>query len=260
MKRQVVCDFIVQWLADYCNQINAESYGFVVGISGGIDSALTSTLCALTGKNTLLLNLPIRQKKEEYERGTKHIAQLCNRFANCSELEIDLTDVFNHLEKTLPVKVKAHGLSMANTRARLRMTTLYAVAQANKCLVVGTGNKIEDFGVGFFTKYGDGGVDISPIADLTKSQVFQLAEHLGVIPDILNAPPTDGLWEDGRVDEDQLGATYPELEWAMEFKDDENLLTPRQKDVLAIYRKFNAMNLHKMRPIPVCILPKQLKN
>jgi NAD+ synthase len=260
LKNQDVCDFIVHWLTDYCNQLDTEGYGFVVGISGGIDSALTSTLCALTGKNTLLLNLPIRQNKKEYERASKHIDQLCHRFSNCSELEIDLTEIFNLFQKTIPEKVQQHGLAMANSRARLRMTTLYAVAQANKCLVVGTGNKIEDFGVGFFTKYGDGGVDISPIADLTKTEVTQLAEQLGVIKDILDAPPTDGLWEDGRVDEDQLGATYAELEWAMEFKEDENPLSQRQKDVLAIYRKFNALNLHKMTPIPVCMLPKHLKN
>jgi NAD+ synthase len=260
LKKQEVCRFIVEWLTTYCNQIDDKDYGFVVGISGGIDSALSSKLCALTGKRTLLLNLPIRQNKEEYERSAQHIEHLCNQFSNCSGIEINLTDAFQLLQNTLPSNVKDHALSMANTRARLRMTTLYAVGQANRCLVVGTGNKIEDFGVGFFTKYGDGGVDLSPIADLTKTEVFELARHLGVIQEILEASPTDGLWEDGRIDEDQLGATYPELEWAMEFKGNADLLSTRQKEVLAIYKKFHAMNLHKMIPIPVCLLPKHLKN
>jgi NAD+ synthase len=159
----------------------------------------------------------------------------------------------------MPGNTANHGLAMANSRSRLRMMTLYAIGQSENCLVAGTGNKIEDFGVGFYTKYGDGGVDISPIADLTKSEVFELAAHLGVIESIRIAKPTDGLWGDGRSDEDQLGATYPELEWAMDFEGDEETLSERQKEVLAIYSKFHIQNKHKMEPIPVCLVPKELK-
>jgi NAD+ synthase len=258
LKHQEVTDHIVGWLTAYCNQLKSDGYGFVVGISGGVDSALTSVLCALTHQPTWLVNMPIRQTAAEYERGQLHIADLCSRFTNCHSLEVDLTAVFGLLEETLPSDVSAHPLAMANTRSRLRMTTLYAVAQSRRCLVAGTGNKIEDFGVGFFTKYGDGGVDISPIADLTKTQVFQLARHLDVIPEIIVAKPTDGLWEDGRTDEDQLGATYPELEWAMDFQGNSSTLSERQLEVLHIYRRFHALNSHKMNPIPVCTIPKNL--
>jgi NAD+ synthase len=173
-------------------------------------------------------------------------------------LEINLSDVFSQFEKTMPLDCKNNSLSMANSRSRLRMTTLYAVAQTNKCLVAGTGNKVEDFGIGFYTKYGDGGVDLSPIADLSKSQVWAVGKHLGILPEILNAKPTDGLWGDGRSDEDQIGATYPELEWAMEFHGDETTLTDRHKQVLEIYRTFNRINQHKMLPIPVCNIPNDL--
>jgi NAD+ synthase len=251
-------DYIVNWLNTYCEQAHLK--GFAIGISGGIDSALTSTLCALTGKKTLLINMPIRQSKAEYERAVKHIEHLTERFPNTEKVEIELTPIFELMEKVYPTPVTGNQLAMANTRARLRMTTLYAVAQENGCLVVGTGNKIEDFGVGFFTKYGDGGVDLSPIADLTKSQVKKLAQELGVIPSILEAKPTDGLWGDDRNDEDQLGASYPELEWAMEFKGDVSVLTPRERKVLAIFANLNTLNKHKMEPIPVCILPKNETN
>ena len=169
--------------------------------------------------------------------------------------EIDLSSIFALMESTFPADVVSNQLSMANTRARLRMTTLYAIGQAHACLVVGTGNKIEDFGVGFFTKYGDGGVDISPIADLTKTEVIELAAAVGVINEIVIAKPTDGLWGDSRSDEDQLGASYPELEWAMDFKGDESLLNERQYEVLSIYRRLNSINKHKMEPIPVCLIP-----
>jgi NAD+ synthase len=233
--------------------------GFVVGISGGIDSAVTSALCALTGKKTILVNMPIRQSKSEYDRGFKHIEELKSRFNNVSSIEIDLTKLFGLFEETMPNDIAENTLSMANSRARMRMTTLYAIAQQNKCLVAGTGNKIEDFGVGFFTKYGDGGVDLSPIADLTKTEVFNLAAYLKIVNDIQIAKPTDGLWGDGRTDEDQLGASYPELEWAMEFKEDDSGLTERQKEVLSIYRSFNRINKHKMEPIPVCIVPINIK-
>lgn len=251
-----VSTYITAWLNDYCDQ--ARLSGFIIGISGGVDSALTSTLCAQTGKKTILVTMPIRQTSPEQIRAANHISDLKSKFPNVEHLEIDLTEIFELIEKTLPQTVVANQLSMANTRARLRMTTLYAIGQSNCCLVAGTGNKIEDFGVGFYTKYGDGGVDISPIADLTKTQVIELSKELGILEEILLAKPTDGLWGDGRSDEDQLGASYPELEWAMTFIGNEDKLNQRQKEVLAIYRKFNAINKHKMGPIPVCKIPSSL--
>ena len=255
---QQVIDHIVNWLDQYAEQAN--NAGFIIGISGGIDSALTSTLCALTGRKVILVNMPIRQYKDEYDRGSKHITDLKQRFPQVSSMEINLTDTFTLLETIYPVHVSSHQLAMANTRARLRMTTLYAIGQANHCLVAGTGNKVEDFGVGFFTKYGDGGVDISPIADINKSEVRSLAKFLDVIPEILSAKPTDGLWGDGRSDEDQLGASYEELEWAMNYNSaDLSALTSREKEVLAIYNKLHAANKHKMIPIPVCLIPNHLK-
>lgn len=257
MKHQEVTSHIVNWLKSYCE--NANLNGFVVGISGGIDSAITSTLCALTGKKVVIISMPIRQTKAEFNRASEHIADLCKRFENVESLEIELTDAFTALEAALPLATQNDFLSMANTRARLRMSTLYAVGQTNGLLVAGTGNKVEDFGVGFFTKYGDGGVDLSPIADLTKTQVFELAIHLNVVNSIQIAKPTDGLWEDGRSDEDQIGATYPELEWAMDFDGDENALSSREKEVLTIYRRLNSINKHKMEPIPVCLIPASLK-
>jgi NAD+ synthase len=174
--------------------------------------------------------------------------------------EIPLTDMFATFESLMPFQTKDQALAMANSRSRLRMTTLYAVGQANRCLVAGTGNRVEDFGVGFFTKYGDGGVDVSPIADLTKTEVFQLAESVNIVNSILTAAPTDGLWEDGRSDEDQIGATYPELEWAMDYRGDGTELTVREKEVLRIYQGFHSANKHKMEPIPVCLIPRELKN
>ncbi len=243
-------------MRDYCDHANQD--GFIVGISGGIDSAVTSTLCALTGKKVILLSMPIRQTSAEYSRAMNHITDLKARFPNVSSFDIDLTDTFSTFEKCMPFDLGENHLAMANSRARLRMTTLYAIAQANRCLVAGTGNKIEDFGIGFYTKYGDGGVDISPIADLTKTQVFSLAKEIGVIEEIIIAKPTDGLWEDGRSDEDQIGASYPELEWAMDFKGLESELDERQKTVLDIYRRLNRINKHKMEPIPVCEIPKKL--
>ena len=232
--------------------------GFVVGISGGIDSALTSTLCARTGKRVLCLNMPIHQRSGEYKRSKEHISWLEHEFPNVKGVEINLTPAFDGFVQAMPTLVQDDHLSLANSRARLRMTTLYAVGQSNRLLVAGTGNKVEDFGIGFFTKYGDGGVDLSPIAGLMKSQVYAVAEHLGVSEQILNAPPTDGLWTDGRNDEDQIGATYDELEWAMEFDGRESDLSERQKEVLSIYRKFHRINQHKMIPIPVCAIPDSL--
>lgn len=255
MKKKEIINHIVQWLKNYSDQSHTE--GFVIGISGGIDSALTSTLCALTGKKLICLNLPIQQIKHEYDRGNKHIEWLKNKFSNVSNVEVNLTDVFEQMEKTFDPEIQDF-LTMANTRARLRMTTLYAYAGHHKLLVAGTGNKIEDFGIGFFTKYGDGGVDLSPIADLKKSQVYSLAAELGVISDILNARPTDGLFADGRTDEDQIGATYDELEWAMEYIDAKETypLNDTQTNALGIYKSRHTANLHKINPIPVCNIPK----
>ena len=181
------------------------------------------------------------------------------KYPNVSSMDIDLTGTFEQLEVDLPKETVEDFLAMANTRSRLRMTTLYAIGQANRCLVAGTGNKVEDFGVGFFTKYGDGGVDLSPIADLKKSEVWALGKEIGVRKDIIQAKPTDGLWADDRSDEDQIGATYPELEWAMEFEGDESTLSERQKEVLKIYRGYHRANRHKMIPIPVCNIPEALR-
>lgn len=256
-KELQVIDYISDWLKQYA--LNAGVNGFVVGISGGVDSAVTSTLCAKTGMKVMVLNMPIRQTKAEFTRASEHIDWLQTNFSNVEALTIDLTDAFHQLEKTFPASTVENHLAMANSRARLRMTTLYALGQTHRLLVAGTGNKIEDFGVGFFTKYGDGGVDLSPIADLTKTEVFELAGSLNIVESILTAKPTDGLWEDGRSDEDQMGATYPELEWAMDFSGNEETLNERQKEVLSIFRKLNRANKHKMEPIPVCILPENIK-
>jgi len=253
----LLAEYIVDWLLDYGHK--AKQDGFIVGISGGVDSALTSTLCAKTGMKTMLVSMPIHQHPDQLKRAHDHMHWLTDTYSNVSSVEVDLTDSFETLRSSLPTEVSGHELSMANTRARLRMTTLYAIGQTNTCLVAGTGNKIEDFGVGFYTKYGDGGVDLSPIADLTKSEVWALAKHLGVSAVITNAKPTDGLWGEDRTDEDQLGASYPELEWAMEFQGNESGLSDRQREVLAIYRRFNAVNQHKMQPIPVCIIPEKLR-
>jgi NAD+ synthase len=254
---QEITTHITNWLATYCEEAHMD--GFIIGISGGIDSAVTSVLCALTGKKVIVVTMPIRQTSGEFERANEHISWLTANFPNVTGQTIDLTESFTVLENSYGEPLKSHHLAMANTRARLRMTTLYAVGQLNNLLVAGTGNKVEDFGVGFYTKYGDGGVDISPIADLKKTDVFALASSLNIVQSIQQAKPTDGLWEDGRSDEDQIGATYPELEWAMEFTGNEAELNDRQREVLAIYRRLNRLNRHKMEPIPVCVIPKALK-
>jgi len=259
MQATHLIDHIVQWLNNYLGNVNLK--GFVVGVSGGIDSAVTSTLCAKTGKPTIVLNMPIHQASDQVSRSSNHIKYLQESFDNVQGLNIELTPVFEALEQTLPSTIQ-DKLTMANTRARLRMLTLYAVASHNKMLVAGTGNKVEDFGVGFYTKYGDGGVDISPIADLMKSEVYEIGRTLGVHEEILHAPPTDGLWDDSRSDESQIGATYAELEWAMTFDSkggDEKRLRERQKEVLSIYRNFHQNNRHKMDPIPVCTIPDALR-
>ncbi|HET6227566.1 MAG TPA: NAD(+) synthase [Bacteroidia bacterium] len=259
MDNKAVITHIVNWLTAYCEK--SRMNGFVIGISGGIDSALTSTLCALTGKHVICLNMPIHQYKAEYDRGHQHIQWLKSKYNLVTSHEVELTQTFESIKNAFPADIQDH-LTMANTRARLRMTTLYAFASHHKLLVAGTGNKIEDFGIGFFTKYGDGGVDLSPIADLMKSEVYALAKELGVVSSIQEAAPTDGLFADGRSDEDQIGATYNELEWAMRFlasKDDPAQLNPRQKEVMAIYQQRHAANRHKIDPIPVCVIPQELK-
>ena len=259
MKHSKVVSHIVSWLTEYSNKSNTN--GFVIGVSGGIDSAVTSTLAALTKKNVFLLNMPIHQDRHQFLRAENHIAWIKKKYSNVEYKNQDLTNVFDAFCKHLPNNIQDE-LTMANLRARIRMSTLYAFASNNKYLVVGTGNKVEDFGVGFYTKYGDGGVDISPIADLLKSEVFELAKHLDIIQEIQNAAPTDGLWGEDRTDEDQLGATYKELEWAMKYIENKSLygLDERQKEVLRIYKKLNSANKHKMLDIPVCKIPLKLKN
>jgi len=248
---------IVDWLKSYCER--SKLNGFVIGVSGGIDSAVTSILCAETGKRVVLLNMPIRQRSTEFLLAKNHIKDLTNRYPNVEAHELELTEVFESFEKNMPFPIESNQLSLANSRARLRMMTLYAVGQAHGLLVAGTGNKVEDFGIGFYTKYGDGGVDLSPIADLTKTEVFALAATLNVIEEIQQAAPTDGLWGDGRKDEDQIGASYAELEWAMGFSGEKNDLAKRQIEVLNIYNRLHKINQHKMLPIPVCKIPDNLK-
>lgn len=250
---------IVNWLFDYSKKSGLN--GFVVGVSGGIDSAVTSTLCAKTGLNTIVLNMPIHQKSNQFDRSNEHINWLKNNFENVTSHEINLTEVYNSFSNALPT-TNQDDLSMANLRSRIRMSNLYVFASNKKYLVAGTGNKVEDFGVGFYTKYGDGGVDISPIADLLKSEVFKLANHLGIVSSIQEAKPTDGLWDDDRSDEDQLGATYDELEWAMNYLEvnSQDDLSERQKKVLEIYSGHHQTNLHKMNPIPVCEIPEMLRS
>ncbi len=262
MQTEKVIDHIVTWLKDYAT--NANIKGFVIGVSGGIDSAVTSTLCAKTGLDLLILEMPIHQAESQVNRASAHIDWLMGNFNNVNRQQVDLTPVFDSLVNALP-KVdneEERFMSLANTRARLRMTSLYYFAALKGCLVAGTGNKVEDFGVGFYTKYGDGGVDISPIADLMKSEVYDIAKYLGVNEDIIKAAPTDGLWGDDRTDEDQIGASYPELEWAMEMdaaKKSSDDFTGRKKKVFLIYKKLNSSNRHKMIPIPVCEVPTKIK-
>lgn len=264
MNTAKVIDHITTWLKDYCT--TNRQRGFVVGVSGGIDSAVTSALCARTGLPTLCVELPIHQAASHVSRALEHVARLQQNHGNVSLERVDLTPTFDTLERALPDSPHdaTHQLALANTRARLRMTTLYYLAGVHGYLVAGTGNKIEDFGVGFFTKYGDGGVDVSPIADLTKSEVYVVAKALGVVESIMRAAPTDGLFGDSRTDEDQIGASYPELEWAMDLRnrhvDVATLeLNERQRKVLDIYDRRNAANRHKMEPIPVCNVPEALK-
>lgn len=259
MQTQAVIDHIVEWLTQYLD--HSGMTGFVVGVSGGIDSAVTSTLCAMTGFPVKVMNMPICQAADQMSRAAHHIRWLAEQYPNVEGITVDLTPVFESLQSALPDDIQ-DDLSMANTRSRLRMLTLYGFSTHHRLLVAGTGNKVEDFGVGFYTKYGDGGVDLSPIADLMKSEVYALAKAMGIIDEIIAAPPTDGLWSDNRSDESQIGATYDELEWAMTFeagKGEERSLAPRQREVLAIFRRFNRINQHKMQPIPVCTIPTRIK-
>jgi NAD+ synthase len=259
MQTTKVIDHIVACLKSYCDDAGLK--GFVVGISGGIDSAVTSALCAKTKKEVILLHMPIFQSPEQVSCCEQHIAWLEKQDNQVKVITVDLTPPFQSLENAFPSDIQDE-LTMANTRARIRMLTLYAFANHHKMLVAGTGNKVEDFGVGFYTKYGDGGVDISPIADLMKSEVYEVGRELGICDTILDAPPTDGLWMDNRTDESQLGATYDEFEWAMQFETDpkdEDRLDARQKVVLAIYRRLHRANRHKMDPIPIVKIPESLK-
>ena len=241
MQTSEMVEYIKNWISDYCKSMPKEPDALVIGISGGIDSSVTSTLCALTGKKTIVLSMPIKQIKEQHNLSLKHQEWLKNKFKNVESYLINLDNVFKSFKTSLKQFDNEHGL--ANSRARLRMTTLYQAATSNNGIVVGTGNKVEDFGVGFYTKYGDGGVDISPIADCTKTQVWEMGKNLGILDEIIKAQPTDGLWDDGRTDVGQLGMSYQELEKAMK---DPN------SDGYKKYMEIRKRNLHKMKPIPVC--------
>ena len=244
MKPLEKAQFISNWIKDYVEKMPSKAQSLVIGISGGIDSSVSSTLSAMTGLKTIVLSMPIKQKATQHDLSLKHQEWLVKNFKNVEAHTVNLDKLFETFESTLSNFDNEHG--MANSRARIRMTTLYQVAAANKGIVVGTGNKVEDFGVGFYTKYGDGGVDISPIADCNKSDVWEIGKSLNILDEIIEAPPTDGLWDDGRTDEGQLGLKYEELEEAMNNPKSIN----REK-----YEKIRNMNLHKMEPIPVCKIP-----
>ena len=236
--------YISNWIKNYADQMPSKAQSLVIGISGGIDSSVSSTLSAMTGLKTIVLSMPIKQIENQHDLSLKHQEWLIKNFKNVEAHTISLDKLFETFSSTLNKFDNEHGF--ANSRARLRMTTLYQVAAANKGIVVGTGNKVEDFGVGFYTKYGDGGVDISPIADCNKTDVWEMGKELGILKEIIDAPPTDGLWDDGRTDEGQLGFKYEDLEDAMK-----NLKSPHRKE----YEKIRKQNLHKMEPIPVCKIP-----
>ena len=234
-------DYIKKWINDYCKSMPNKPDSLVIGISGGIDSSVTSTICALTGKKTIVLSMPIKQIKEQQDLSLKHQDWLKSKYNNVESHLVILDNLFKTFKNSLSEFDSEHGL--ANSRARLRMTALYQVAASNNGIVVGTGNKVEDFGVGFYTKYGDGGVDISPIADCTKSQIWEMGKSLGVLKEIIDAQPTDGLWDDGRTDVNQLGMSYQDIEEAMKDSSNKN-----HKKYLEIRKR----NLHKMNPVPVC--------
>ena len=244
MKPSEKTKFISNWIKTYVDQMPSKAQSLVIGISGGIDSSVSSTLSAMTGIKTIVLTMPIRQNDDQHDLSLKHQEWLKKKFKNVEAHTINLDKLFDSFSSSLKGFDNEHGF--ANSRARLRMTTLYQVAAANKGIVVGTGNKVEDFGVGFYTKYGDGGVDISPIADCNKTDVWELGKELGILKEIIDAPPTDGLWDDGRTDEGQLGFKYEDLEDAMK-----NPNSPHRQE----YEKIRKQNLHKMEPIPVCKIP-----
>ena len=245
MNYQKKIDYISKWIKEYATSLSFQPVSLVIGVSGGIDSAVTSTLCAKTGYKTIAISMPIKQNLNQHDLSLKHLDWLKNNFENVETKIIELDNVFASFENTM--KDFNNSLAFANSRSRLRMVTLYQIAQANKGIVVGTGNKVEDFGVGFYTKYGDGGVDISPIADCKKTDVWNIGKSLGVIDEIIEAAPTDGLWDDSRNDESQLGLSYEEIEDAMENSNSKHIKR---------YQEIREPNLHKMKPIPVCILPK----
>lgn len=262
MNTERVSEHIVSWLKNYA--VNAKVNGFVIGISGGIDSAVTSMLCAKTGLKTICVEMPIHQAEDQVSRGLEHIKNLKDTFSNVSSVKIDLTSTYDNFKNQASSTENSStiDLALANTRARLRMTTLYYLAGINGLLVTGTGNKVEDFGVGFYTKHGDGGVDLSPIADLLKSEVYKLANYLNVAKSIQKAQPTDGLYGDSRTDEDQIGASYDELEWAMKMLENgktDSDFDGKKLDVFKIYTRLNAINQHKILPIPVCKISDALK-
>ena len=237
--------YISNWIKDYAISLPFNPPSLIIGVSGGIDSAVTSTLCAKTGLKTIAVSMPIKQNQSQHDLSLRHLKWLDDSFDNVEIMTIELDEVFKSFELTMTNF--NNKLAFANSRSRLRMVTLYQIAQSNKGIVVGTGNKVEDFGVGFYTKYGDGGVDISPIADCTKTDVWNMGKSLGIMNEIIEAAPTDGLWDDSRNDESQLGLTYEQIEEAM------NNSNSKYYDK---YLKIREPNLHKMKPIPVCIIPK----
>lgn len=267
MQTGKVIDYIVKWLKEYAVK-NPGIKGFTVGISNGIDSSVVSTLCARTGLPVLALELPVNRSKTKEKSKSVHLEWLKNQFGNdqIRSMNVNLTDTFQMLKQTY-TQLQSNNqteLALANVQSRLRMVTLYYFAQVNGHLVVGTGNKVEDYGIGFFTKYGDGGVDINPIGDLLKSQVREIARELNLDKSIINAAPTDGLFDDMRTDEAQIGATYDELEWAMKQQEQDKeksleQMTERQKKVMNIYLQRHQANRHKIKSIPICLIPKDLK-
>lgn len=258
MNSEKIINHIVEWLKDYAKKAGVK--GYIIGVSGGVDSGVVSTLCAMTGLDLLMLEMPIRQKEDQVNRAWEHMNDITKRFPNAKAMSVNLTPAFEELYKTFDVQEVFYpneNLAFANTKSRLRMLTLYHYGQINGLLVCGTGNKIEDFGIGFYTKYGDGGVDVSPIADLYKTEVYALAKALNLVESIQNAIPTDGLWDIERTDEQQIGATYPELEkiqkeWGTKTESD---YSGRDLEVYQIFKRMNKAAQHKINPIPICKIP-----